>query len=64
LFRQLKHEVGREPFQIALDRLNEDFGGDPIKRCEVGVQEDLLSTDGADARYQGVRDLSHGVRIQ
>jgi hypothetical protein len=45
----MKHEIGREPLQVALNRLNKDFGGYSIKRRKVGVQKHLLSSDGADA---------------
>lgn len=55
---KLKHEVGREAFNVPLDLLVEASGLDAIELCEIGVEKDLLSSDEEDTaldafnRYQ------------
>lgn len=49
---KLKNEVGRETLCVALDLFIEAFGRHAVEGSEVGVQNNLLSSNGEDERIE------------
>lgn len=42
LWRKLKHKIIWEPFRVAFDGLEKNFGWHAIKFCQVGIEHNLL----------------------
>jgi hypothetical protein len=42
--RELEHEIGREPVEIAFHRFVQIAGGDAVKGCEVSIEWRLDKT--------------------
>lgn len=59
-FRELKHEVWREPQRVAADRQIQISCGYFVENCEVAREHDPLAADDYD--LSGNRILSHRLR--
>ena len=57
----MEHEVIREAGEIALDRLIQRAGLDPVKRSEIEIQYHLFMANPVDLRSNGRRGNGKGV---
>jgi hypothetical protein len=52
---ELEHEVGRETLDIPLDRAIERLDGNGVERCEVAVEQDLLTAQDQNGVFNGLK---------
>jgi len=59
----MKGEILWKARGVALDRLVERLGGNPVNRGKIGIEQDLLTADGEDQRFEaaGFLDVIVGV---